>query len=482
MIWKGVKVRMENIIWDKFSQEEQNEYISFLKIFGALSGLFKDNKEGDNADKPYLYYRNHEQLFARVFEVEDLTRKDSAFDVLGIWGKERVGIGLKTWIHTKDYTYQKVAEFNKLAPVVITPLINNGTPKEVIRKVAELRNDRIMLDKRLYRTERDIYHAITRDNDVMNIVEIAYDLIDINSLEVIKSDGKTYTFKDKRHNYKFYTSKSVLLQEFDASESKIIVKIPIKQFADPFELIRMIELPTEGESGIYQEVDLLSYEDRKVVGMVAEHGSVNIKSPKLIDPIKSYQEIYLPLYQDKKKGRIVSDCSGVNIRHAKSKNKGSNTLRPKYEIEVRVSTWIHHIFPKFFGIDAFQENEIKNQELNDFDLVLPDGRVLRGRIKQQTGKSLQTNPQGALGEWILKDVLGLENREIVTLELLDQLGIDSLKVTKINDKRFKITVAETGAYERFKVENKENMDKAGLSGRQQPYFRPELIEEEGEVI
>ncbi|MEG2254462.1 MAG: peptide ABC transporter substrate-binding protein, partial [Vagococcus sp.] len=35
-------------------------------------------------------------------------------------------------------------------------------------------------------------------------------------------------------------------------------------------------------------------------------------------------------------------------------------------------------------------------EKNDFDLILPDGRVLRGRIKQQGGKSLQTNPQGAL--------------------------------------------------------------------------------------
>ena len=100
---------MANIIWNKFSQKEKDEYIEFLKIFGALSGLFKDNQEGANARKPYLYYRNHEQLFARVFNVEDLTRKDSAFDALGPWENDRVGIGLKTWIHTKDNTYQKVA-------------------------------------------------------------------------------------------------------------------------------------------------------------------------------------------------------------------------------------------------------------------------------------------------------------------------------------------------------------------------------------
>lgn len=429
---------MANIIWDKFSEREQQEYIYFLKIFGSLSGLFKDNQEGTNSRKPYLYYRNHEQLYARVFEVEDLTRKDSAFDALKIWKGDRVGIGLKTWIHTKDCTYQKVAEFNKSAPEVIEPLIKNGTPEEVIYKVAELRNERIMLDKRLYRTDREIYHIITRDDEVMNILETPYDFIDMDTLELIKIDGKTYTFKDKLHKYKFYKSKSVLLEEFDASQVEIIKQIPIEQFDDPFELLRTINIPKE---------------NKKII----------------------YEEIYLPLYQDKMEGRFVSSCSGINIRHSKPKSKGSNIPRPEYEIEVRISKWIHHIFPKFFGIDALDENQIKDVKLNDFDLILPDGRILRGRIKQQNGKSLQTKPQSALGEWILKDVLGLKNREVVTWELLAKLGIDSLKVIKVNNKQFKITIAETGAYEKFKIQNKGNMDKAGLSGRQLPYFRPELL-------
>lgn len=437
---------MANIIWNKFSQSEKDEYIEFLKIFGALSGLFKDNQEGTNARKPYLYYRNHEQLFARVFDVEDLTRKDSAFDALGKWENDRVGIGLKTWIHTKDKTYQKVAEFNKLAPEVISPLIKNGTSEEVIHKVSELRNERIMLDKRLYKTNREVYHYITRDDDVMNIIETSYDLIDIDSLELI-SDGKNYTFKDKYHNYKFYTSKSVLLKEFDASKGEIIEKIPIEQFDDPFELIKMINISND----TYKVAE--ENEGYKV----------------------THKEIILPLYQDKKDGPFISPCSGVNIRHAKSKNKGSNTPRPEFEIEVRISTWIHHIFPMFFGLNAFNENDIKNKELNDFDLILPDGRILRGRIKQENGKSLQTNPQGALGEWILKDVLGLDNREVVTIEYLNSLGIDSLRIIKLDNKHFKITVAETGAYEKFKLNNKDKMIEVGLKGRQLPYFRDELI-------
>ncbi|MDU3338001.1 NgoFVII family restriction endonuclease [Paraclostridium bifermentans] len=431
---------MADIIWNKFLDKEKKEYIEFLKIFGALSGLFKDNQQGANARKPYLYYRNHEQLFARVFDVEDLTRKDSAFDALANWKGNRVGIGLKTWIHTKDLTYQKVAEFNKLAPIEIEPIIKNGSPEEVIRKVSELRNDRIMLDKRLHGTDREVYHFITRDNDVMNIIETKYDLIDIDSLELIKSDGKTYAFRDKFHKYKFYKSKSVLLEEFDASQGEIIEKIPIEQYDDPFELIKMINIPKNTEEIINEE-------------------------------------IYLPLYQDKKEGRVVSDCSGINIRHSKPKSKGSSTPRPEYEIEVRVSKWIHHVFPNFFGLNALDEDQVKNSELNDFDLILPDDRVLSGRIKQQNGKSLQTNPQGALGEWILKDILGLENREVVTWELLDRLGIDSLKITKLNDKKFKVTVAETGAYEKFKVDNEDKMISAGLTNRQIPYLRPELVQE-----
>ncbi|WP_235376102.1 hypothetical protein, partial [Proteus faecis] len=163
-------------LWSSFPQEKKDEYIKFLEIFGALSGLFKDTEAGSSADKPYLYYRNHEQLFARVFDVEDLTRKDSAFDAIAKMGKNRIGVGLKTWIHSRDKTFQKVAEFNKVAPTEIRPLIEQGAPLDVVKKVALLRNKRIKLDQRTYNTTHTIYHNITRDSNVMNIVECNYDL------------------------------------------------------------------------------------------------------------------------------------------------------------------------------------------------------------------------------------------------------------------------------------------------------------------
>ncbi|MGL5716899.1 MAG: hypothetical protein ACRCX2_28040 [Paraclostridium sp.] len=438
---------MADIIWNQFLDTEKDEYKKFLKIFGALSALFKDTTEGTNAQKPYLYYRNHEQLFARVFSVEDLTRKDGAFDMLLDKGSERIGIGLKTWIHSNDITFQKVAEFNKASN-----LIEYGDPENVIRQVAELRNERLLLDKRLHNTNKDVYHFITRDDGVMNIVEGEYRLIDLDSIELTKYSDKSYEFKDQYHNYRFNKSKSTLFKKFDASETEVIEKISIEQLNDPFELLE--KLHVDGMS-LQQSLDLLKQKE---------------SSTK-----KSKESIYLPLYQDKGEGRIVTASSGVNMRHGKPKAIGSNTPRPEFEIEVRISTWIHRVFPGFFGIDAFNSEEIAT---SNFNLILPDGRKLAGRIKQANGKSLQTNPQGALGEWILKDVLGLENREVVTMELLEKLGIDSLKITKVDDNNFKITVAETFAYEKFKLDNQQKLLSMGLKGRQIPFFRPELFESE----
>lgn len=442
---------MADIIWNQFLDTEKDEYKKFLKIFGALSALFKDTTEGTNAQKPYLYYRNHEQLFARVFSVEDLTRKDGAFDMLLDKGSERIGIGLKTWIHSNDITFQKVAEFNKASN-----LIKYGDPENVIRQVAELRNERLLLDKRLHNTNKDVYHFITRDDGVMNIVEGEYRLIDLDSIELTKYSDKSYEFKDQYHNYRFNKSKSTLFKKFDASETEVIEKISIEQLNDPFELLE--KLHVDGMS-LQQSLDLLKQKE---------------SSTK-----KSKESIYLPLYQDKKEGRIVTASSGVNMRHGKPKAIGSNTPRPEFEIEVRISTWIHRVFPGFFGIDAFNPEEIAT---SNFNLILPDGRKLAGRIKQDNGKSLQTNPQGALGEWILKDVLGLENREVVTMELLEKLGIDSLKITKVDDNNFKITVAETFAYEKFKLDNQQKLLSMGLKGRQIPFFRPEVFEDNIEQI
>lgn len=422
------------MIWGYLDDSEKEEYIKFLKIFGAISGLFKDIKEGNNANKPYLYYRNHEKLFAKVFNVQDLTRKDSAFDVIAEVNGDRIGIGLKTWIHNNDKSYQKVAEFNKVAPIEFAPLIERKEDFNLIYRVSELRNERILLDQRQYDTDYDIYHNITRDNNVMNIVETSYDLISLEKLRLEEQNGKTYRFTDGSNNYKFYASKSVLLKEFNANETNIIKQIPIQLYEDPFELLKSISLDAFDEK-----------EEKK-------------------------EEIFLPIYSDR--SFKVEVKSGFNAWNGASKSKGSGLLRPEYEAYITIAKWIHVTFPNFFGFNALDKKERDNA--SPFNLHLPDGRIARAIITQDNGKSLQTNPQSFLGEWILRDVLGLKARELLTMRHLYALGVDSLKITKMDENNFTIELAETYAYEKWKLEIMDEIEKHNI---QKPIFRPELFDE-----
>lgn len=419
--------------WKNFNQYSKEEYISYLKIFGAISGLFKDNKQGAHANKPYLYYRNHEQLFAKVFNVEDLTRKDSAFDAIAKVEGHRIGIGLKTWLHTRDLTYQKVAEFNKVAPSEFRPLIEHKEYEQLIYRVSEFRNERIKLDKRQYNTDLDVYHNIVRDDFMMNIMETNYDLVQLDSLKLLNQTGKSFTFTDGLNKYKYYASKSVLLQEFDASQPAVLERIPIAQFDDPFELLKMIELP---------EIDTKA---------------------------ETLNAIYLPIYSDT--SMRVEEKSGFNAWNAAPKSKGSGIPRPEFEAYIPIPVWIHRVFSGFFGFNAL--NKAERNAATPFNLHLPDGREISAIVTQDGGKGLQTNPQSILGEWILRDVLDLRARELLTMDHLIQLGVDSLKVSKIDDKNFKIELAETYAFEQWKVDIEEEIR---ASGSKMPSLRPELLE------
>lgn len=71
------------------------------------------------------------------------------------------------------------------------------------------------------------------------------------------------------------------------------------------------------------------------------------------------------------------------------------------------------------------------------------------KIAQQGGKALMSNPNSALGKWILRDVLELKPGEFVTTEILDNIGIDSVKLSKMKDGSFRLDFLKKGSYEEF---------------------------------
>ena len=114
-----------------------------LALVGQLSNLFSES------DCPYLSYRAHENIFCRFLGAENLARSDCSADAK----KDKVGVGLKTWMGNND---QKVAEFGRLKSNYA-----NLSGIELVKKIAEYRNERIRITKRLHGLDSMIYHIWT---------------------------------------------------------------------------------------------------------------------------------------------------------------------------------------------------------------------------------------------------------------------------------------------------------------------------------
>jgi len=77
-------------------------YEKMLKTIGSLSRLFSESNE------PYIQYRIAENLFCKSFNADNLSRTDCSADA----SKDKLGVGIKTFLEKNGATMQKVAEFN----------------------------------------------------------------------------------------------------------------------------------------------------------------------------------------------------------------------------------------------------------------------------------------------------------------------------------------------------------------------------------
>lgn len=377
-------------------EENQDNYINLLRAVGGLSGLFSDS------DSPYLYYRSAERAFCKAFDAEDLSRKDSSYDAK----KNDVGIGLKTFLYKEKSRAEKIAEFNSVSDK-IRELQND--PEILLREIARFRNDRIDFAKNLYDLSEGIYHCVARSKLKFSIFECPLEKININKIKCDRSSFKknVLVFNDDINEYRFSLSKSTLFKRFDISNN-IIRDIDIEILSDPFGLI--IEL----------------YRDRK-------------KSEPSVK-----EEIILPLYSERKGD--VPERSGLNQWNAKGRARNED------EVYIQIPVWISKKFVGFFPPRS-----------DTFNLKLPNGSCLEvcqcqdgGKINGlEIGKALMSNPNKALGDWLLRKVLKLKRGELCTLDKLKEIGIDSVKITKFKEPdseefSYSIDFMSWGSYEIFK--------------------------------
>ena len=70
-------------------------------------------------------------------------------------------------------------------------------------------------------------------------------------------------------------------------------------------------------------------------------------------------------------------------------------------------------------------------------------------MSAKVGKSIMSNPNKALGKWLLRDVFELPEKTLVTYDMLRIFGVDSFMFTKLEEKKYRIDFYVLGTYVSF---------------------------------
>ena len=376
------------------SEAERGYYRKMLEMMGSLSNLFSES------DKPYLVSRVTENVFCRCLGAENLSRGDVTADAR----KGAVGVGIKTWIGSSS---QKIAEFDSLKP-----MYENGTDEEIIRKISQYRNDRIDFTMRAHALTEMVYHCTIRDVGLITVQECPLVRIDLDHIRHIRRKKNSISFDDGINEYLFNLSKSTLYKKF--SDLRLLESIPVTIIEDPYKYLA------------------------EQMGYITE---IQSPAPVVSDGETLIETAVLPLYSpNSARGNYVPPKNNLNMRFA------GGRPRDAYEVGFPIPAEFRRSHPDFFpGRNV------------SFRLVLPDGAELSAKQCQEEGKSLMSNPNSALGEWLIDKVVKISPDVVITYEMLLKYGVDSVELHKIRDNKtgeiyYKIDFAAVGSYERYKEE------------------------------
>jgi len=228
---------------------------------------------------------------------------------------------------------------------------------------------------------------------MFHLYEENMELIDICNIKNIKSNKSSIVFNDGKSEYSFNLSKSTLLKRFETSN--ILESFDVKIIENPLEELEKV----------------LNFE--------------KLKSSKN----KIISTIYLPLYG---RNNIVYERSGLNQWNANGRKRDIN------EVYIPIPSKVNTLKPDFFPKRDFP-----------FELILPNGKRMKSKVCQDGSKALMSYSNRELGKWILRDVLNLNESELLTYEKLQKIGIDSVRIDKIDDYIYEINFSKKGSYQKF---------------------------------
>lgn len=344
--------------------QNNSTYFEMLQLMASISRLFSESAT------PYLDYRLAENLFCKYFNAQNDARSCTAYDAR----LSHLGIGIKTFGLKNGSSMEKIAEFNKLKPK-----LNGLAGIDLARQIAHFRNERMAFANNTYDVAETQYHIVGRQEGMLRVFNTPYELVDTERICDVSDTEASISFNDGRNEYSFNKSKSVLQKRFYLP--KDYVEVPVNILEEPLELLALL-LKEQSEA-------------------------VRIHRAE----VKGYDYVILPLYSNRGGVKTVPEKSGLNQWNAGGRKRDAN------EVYIPIPKSIHHMCPNFFP-----DND------TPFELQLPDGQILSAKLCQAGNKALMSNPNSALGEWILRKVLRKAEGDLVTMEDLDTYGIDSVKV------------------------------------------------------
>jgi len=220
------------------------------------------------------------------------------------------------------------------------------------------------------------------------------DYIDIENINNIKKKKSTITFDDNIHDYSFNLTKSTLTKRF-------ITNSVSHEF----------------------NVDILDSPLDEIKNCFSSNSYLINSTEHIIDTV------YLPLYG---KNKIVYSKSGLNQWNANGRFRNPN------EVYINIPAGVHKKSESFFP-----------DRDTPFNLKLPTGDILQVKVCQSNDKALMSYHNKDLGKWILRDVLRLDEGELLTYNKLQTIGIDSVKIDKLNDSNYEINFASLDSFETY---------------------------------
>lgn len=492
----------------RYCKDQREEYELLLTLVGSLSNLFSENFS------PFLHYRAHENLFCKAFEAKNLARGDISYDALkdgvGIGLKTFLNGKGKSFqkvaeFNNKSDEIRKLANDRKKIVHKIAKLRNERL------KFAQNSTKAEKSFYHLVTRKPGKMNIVEVEMDFIDIDSIKLEKSQPKNTIRFKDDKNDYSFSLSKNTLlqRFDTTESKVIREFSVEiledpleylRSKIIKEevrseVDLKseeslesedQFKSekelkPEELLNgeedfKLEEELETEVALELEEDIKARETSKnekdlklEVSMETREDSKPEKEIKFKEDIKSEKElksnkkfkldevlkyenddtenyIILPLYSPNT--QRVQEKSGLNQWNAAGRKRNPN------EVYIPIPAWIHDKFKGFFEysrVRKFRGESAKHSP--SFIVKLPDNTEMKCKVAQQGGKALMSAPNSALGQWILRDVLELKEGQLLTYEKLEDIGIDSVKLTKLSTDSYELDFVETGSYEEFVEEH-----------------------------